>query len=188
MQAMCETADNFQREDATGRTFPMLKNTSDGLTIRPATLDDYDEICRLIAQLDKFHRDVYPQYFREAIPTRERDYLESFVVDEERDMFVAEQDGKLSGAVTVEVRNVPDIPIIRPRSYVMIDTLVVDEDSRSRGIGQALMKTAHEWGKARGIREFELGVFAFNEGAIRFYEKLGYEILRHRMVWNMPED
>jgi ribosomal protein S18 acetylase RimI-like enzyme len=166
----------------------MLQNTVDGLTIRPGTMDDYDEICRLMAQIDKFHRDRFPQYFREAVPTRERAYIETFVVDEERDMFVAEQDGKLSGAIMLEVRSVPDIPIAQPRSYVMIDTLIVDEAVRGTGIGQSLMRVAHEWGKARGISEFELGVFAFNERAIKFYEKLGYEILRHRMVWNMPKE
>ena len=166
----------------------MPEHTTDGLTIRPATMDDYDEICRLMAQIDRFHRDAHPQYFQEAIPARDRDFLQSYVVDDERDLFVAAQDGRLNGAVTVEVRAAPDFPIFRPRSYVVIDTLVVDEDARSRGIGQVLMQTAHEWGKARGISEFELSVFAFNEGAIRFYRKLGYEISRHKMVWHGPED
>lgn len=168
--------------------FAELKNTIDRLIIRHATMDDYDEFCRLMAQIDKFHRDEYPQYFREAVPTREWAYLESYVVEEERDMFVAEQDGKLSGAITVEVRSTPDIPIIQSRKFVLIETLVVDEDSRSSGIGQALMKAGHKWGKARNISEFRLGVYAFNERAIKFYQKLGYDFLHHLMVWNMPEE
>lgn len=168
--------------------FATLKNAIDALTIRPGTMDDYDEICRLMAQIDKLHRDEFPQFFREAVPSRERDFLESFVVDEERDIFVAEQDGKLSGAIMVEVRFVRNMPILRPRTYVMIDTLIVDEEARSTGIGQALMRAAHEWGNARGISEFQLKVYAFNERAIQFYQKLGYGIWQHGMVWNMPEE
>jgi len=166
----------------------MPNNITDKFTIRLFTMDDYDEVCRIVAQLDKLHRDVYPHYFREAFPTRERDYLETFVTDDERAMFVAEQDGKLGGSIAVEVRHAANIPILQPHSYVQIDELIVDEEARGSGIGQALMQAAHEWGQARGITEFNVGVYAFNEDAIRFYKKLGYEISRHVMVRNLPRN
>lgn len=46
---------------------------------------------------------------------------------------------------------------------------------QGRGIGSALMRRAEALAKARGAEEVELGVECDNEGARRFYERLGYE-------------
>jgi GNAT superfamily N-acetyltransferase len=44
-----------------------------------------------------------------------------------------------------------------------------------RGIGGALMRRAEALAQSRGAEEIELGVERENEGARRFYERLGYQ-------------
>lgn len=151
------------------------------MDIRYATMDDYDGICHLMEQIDRLHREQHPNYFRKADPTREPAYIQSWLDDELLHLVVAEEEGSLVGAIMFELRTVPEIPIIHPRQYVLVDTLVVDEAARGKGIGTALMKVAHNWAREHGIYEMELGVFAFNTTALRLYEKLGYKIIRHRM-------
>ncbi|MCG2767492.1 MAG: GNAT family N-acetyltransferase [Anaerolineae bacterium] len=152
------------------------------MVIRKATLDDYDELCGLIAEVDELHRINLPQRFREPEgPTREWDYLRSVITDENVGFFVAEDDGELVGFVHVVVRDSRDIPILVPRRYAFIDSIAVREELRGTGIGRVLMERAHEWATSMGATEMELNVFEFNEDAVAFYLKLGYRTVCREM-------
>ncbi len=54
--------------------------------------------------------------------------------------------------------------------------LAVREAHRSRGIGTALMAEFTDRCLDRGLKSIELEVRVSNEGAIRFYRRLGYSI------------
>lgn len=151
------------------------------MIIRPAQIADYADYCDLMAQIDKLHRDQHPEYFREAIPVRERFYYESVLADENQTIWVAEIDGKLAGIIEWEVIHARDIPILQSRTAIRIDTLVVHQDYKRQGIGRALMSALDEWAKAQNILNLELGVWTFNESAIKFYESLGYSFYRTNM-------
>jgi len=152
------------------------------MVIRKATLDDYDELCALIAEVDELHRSNLPQRFREPEgPTREWDYFRSLIADEKVGCFVAEGEGELVGFVHVVVRDSRDIPILVPRRYAFIDSIAVREELRGTGIGRALMERAHEWAGSMGATEMELNVFEFNEEAIKFYRRLGYRAVCREM-------
>ena len=48
---------------------------------------------------------------------------------------------------------------------------------RGRGVGSALLERLLAWARASAqIERVELGVFANNTGAIRLYERLGFEV------------
>jgi GNAT superfamily N-acetyltransferase len=44
------------------------------------------------------------------------------------------------------------------------------------------MERAHAWALDKGINQIQLNVWEFNEGAIAFYEKLGYTVAS-RTMW-----
>jgi ribosomal protein S18 acetylase RimI-like enzyme len=54
-----------------------------------------------------------------------------------------------------------------------LETLSVSPVCRGGGIGSLIMETVLAELSARGIRDFQLGVLAANESAIRFYAKYG---------------
>jgi ribosomal-protein-alanine N-acetyltransferase len=60
----------------------------------------------------------------------------------------------------------------RRRAYVV--TLDVAENHRRIGLAGRLMREVEACAAAVGARWMELHVFTGNEGAIRFYERLGY--------------
>jgi len=154
------------------------------MVVRKATLDDYDELCALIAEVDELHRSNLPQRFREPEgPTREWEYFRSVITDESVGFFVAEDDGELVGFVHVVVRDSRDFPILVPRRYAFVDSIAVREELRGTGIGRVLMERAHEWATSMGARatEMELNVFEFNEDAVAFYRKLGYRTICREM-------
>lgn len=59
--------------------------------------------------------------------------------------------------------------------------IVVREDARGRGIGQALVNSLLAWGKERSANTAYLQVVATNTPAMRLYKKLGFQ--RHHRYW-----
>lgn len=55
-----------------------------------------------------------------------------------------------------------------------ITELVVTKNSRSKGIGSKLLESMEKYLKDEGCEDILLGVFAYNEKALNFYQKHGY--------------
>lgn len=52
--------------------------------------------------------------------------------------------------------------------------MLVAADWRGRGIGTALVETAIDWARNRGLHKLTLSVFPHNEAAIALYRKCGF--------------
>jgi ribosomal protein S18 acetylase RimI-like enzyme len=152
------------------------------ITIRTATAEDYDELCGLVDQVDRLHREHVPEVFRKPDgPVRERAYLDGLLADESAAIFLAVVDGRAAGALVALLRDAAPIPILVPRRVAVVDNLVVDESLRGMGVGRALMVQAEAWAVQHGASALELSVHEFNRHAIDFYESLGYATTTRRM-------
>jgi ribosomal protein S18 acetylase RimI-like enzyme len=60
-----------------------------------------------------------------------------------------------------------------PRIYLF--DIEVDEEHRGKGVGTAAMQALDEEGRRLGAKQVVLSVFFSNPGAIRLYERLGFE-------------
>ena len=150
--------------------------------LRIAAQEDYDAVCMLLAQGDRFHAEALPQIFRPIEgPARSREYFERILANDNAAIFVAEQQGSLIGMIQCDMRTAPDVPLFVPRHFVYIDNLIVSERFRQQGVGLVLVERVHQWAYDKGIIEVELGVWEFNAPARMLYEKLGYHTTRHVM-------
>lgn len=63
-----------------------------------------------------------------------------------------------------------------PASYktLYLDDLNVDASARRQGIATALVDACRQYGKEKDCYNLTLNVWAFNEGALRFYERNGF--------------
>jgi ribosomal protein S18 acetylase RimI-like enzyme len=157
------------------------------ITVRPATVQDYEVLCDILDEVDALHRQKLPHIFRRPDgPVREREYILEQLADEDVVIFIAEVNRQVAGLVHVVVQDTPPIPILVPRRWAMVDSVVVKERFRRRGIGRVLMDEAQRWALSRGATDIELSVFEFNEPARAFYESLGYETIRRRMGRQLP--
>ncbi|MER5811138.1 GNAT family N-acetyltransferase [Streptomyces sp. NPDC002033] len=59
------------------------------------------------------------------------------------------------------------------RSYLHMDCLYLAEEARGHGLGAALMSGVADLARARGLARVEWQTPEWNEGAIRFYDRLG---------------
>ena len=55
-----------------------------------------------------------------------------------------------------------------------ITELIVSKKARSKGVGQQLMNKMEEYFKSIDCEWIKIDVFAYNENAIKFYDKQGY--------------
>lgn len=153
------------------------------VVIRRATRDDIVALCQLVAEGDSYHADALPSIFARVIDATWRaPFLRDRITDDESAVFVADAGGKLAGAVIAILRRVsPEVPVLVQRRYAWVDTLVVKQAYRRRGLGRALMEHVHRWAVERGVNEVELNVWEFNEAAISLYTQLGYATASRRM-------
>ncbi len=151
--------------------------------IREAVPGDLEGMAALLDQIADFHVAALPEYFRRPDARAQAEWMLGEVAENPLStLLVAEDDGQVVGLVHFSEREAEDHPILTPRRYLKVGTLVVAESRRGRGIGTALMRRAHEWAEARGLSEAELNVYEFNQGAIGLYEGIGYETRTRRMV------
>ncbi|HSS45739.1 MAG TPA: GNAT family N-acetyltransferase [Thermoanaerobaculia bacterium] len=82
---------------------------------------------------------------------------------------VAELDGRIEGiALFYE-----GLGSFRARPFLHLEDLVIAESARSRGVGEALMEALAREALRRKALRLEWAVLDWNEGAMRFYRRLG---------------
>ena len=156
-----------------------------GYTVRAACLEDLEAVYAVFSLADRLHCRAHPDIFQAVDDpvgvTRIKDYFLAAIRADEAAVFVAETRRGIIGAVIAWVRPSREIPQLVQRLDVSVDNLVVAEEFRKQGVGRALMERVHLWANELGINHIELTVWDFNEGAQAFYQKMGYQMLYHRM-------
>jgi L-phenylalanine/L-methionine N-acetyltransferase len=112
----------------------------------------------------------------------ERRYLKTVHRHPDAAVFVAEDDGRVVGRLSLSRDP-------HPASRHVADVgLMVAAGNRRRGIGTSLLTEAVEWGRRSGITKLELHVFPWNEPALRLYESFGFEREGYRKQHYERED
>jgi len=159
------------------------------ISVRKATADDYNSLCKLFDEIDALHRDHLPHLFQKpGGVAREQDYYLGLIADENVALLVAEADEKLVGFGHTIVRDTPVFPVFVPRRYAIVEGIVVKSGFQNHGIGRILMDKMQEWATTKGATSIELNVYEFNETAISFYERLGYQTLSRKMSKEIKKD
>ena len=100
----------------------------------------------------------------------DRESMREFAEERNAIVRVAEKScGKITGFVIVHVERIAT----GWRAYVV--TLDVATEFRQKGLATRLMREVEACAMAAGVTWMQLHVFTENAGAIRFYERLGYE-------------
>ena len=151
-------------------------------TIRQATIQDVEGIYAVFSEADQLHRNAHPEIFREAKSSASiLDYLRDSILDPIAVIFFAERAGEILGTVQCRIQTSPEIPILVPRKYAVVENIAVGECHKRLGVGKALMKRTEQWAKALGAQTIELTVWDFNQIGKNFYRELDFELMHQRM-------
>lgn len=87
--------------------------------------------------------------------------------------FMIEVDGKVVGDASVDTAF--DMLLGNKEQTGWLGICIGDASCRGKGVGKIVMKKLENVCKEMGLKRLELGVFAYNEIAIKFYKSLGYK-------------
>ena len=144
------------------------------MKIRRAKESDIDAVLRLLSQVLELHAAIRPDIFISGSTKYTAAELREKLNGERTPVYVAVDDGDaVLGYVFCELRLPPFANTMRPRKSLFIDDLCVDEACRGQHIGEALFRFALEEARRLGCADVTLNVWEGNDGAKRFYEKMG---------------
>ena len=144
---------------------------------------DYDAMVALFDELDEFHRQARPDFFRRFDgPARTREQIAQWLVGPGSTVLVAEDDGEVVGLAVLLTRLPSGFAGAVPRKVVELDNLVVREDRRGRSIGHRLLRATMRWARGQGVTHVEVAVHALNRDARRFYGSFGFTPSIDRLV------
>ena len=139
--------------------------------IRPAKSADYEEVERIMKQVQKLHTVWRPDIYKPCDPVLPYEAYSKMVNSEE--VLVAETDGKVVGLLTYEHRHTESVGRVK-RDVLYIHAMVVDEAYRGQGIGHQFFDYMRRLAAEKNYDSIELQVNAKNRAAYEMYRNYGF--------------
>ena len=118
-----------------------------------------------------------PNFEEKELPVRsyETTYIDSILRIEHHDSYdyLVYEDDSLIGECNLMIN--PDEVLVKEGKTAWLGIVIGEASARGRGIGKVVMEFMEEKAKELGADRIELGVFEFNEYALRLYEKMDYK-------------
>lgn len=152
------------------------------MLIRQADSHDINGLHVLLRQVLDIHHDIRPDLFKPGATKYSDAQLEIILKDETRPVFVAvnEKDQVLGYCFCVHQQHKND-PILTPIKTLYIDDLCVDQNCRHQNIGKQLYEYVLAYARDNDYYNVTLNVWAGNDSAKAFYEKLGLKPQKYGM-------
>lgn len=132
--------------------------------IRVCTEKDLDKILMLCRQHAEYEQAAYNPEGK-----KERLFNALFSENKQLHCIVAEVKGTVIGYATYTF----DFSTWDAQQFIYLDCLYLEDEYRNYGIGQALMNTVKEKGVEKACINMQWQTPDFNNGAIRFYKRMG---------------
>jgi len=149
------------------------------MEIRLVKTSDIQPLCELLEEFYRYSANLQPQYYQGG--KESGGYPESVINDENADMFIAVDNGKIVGMIHVKESQTPPYVSIVPHKFAEVMGLIVTASHRRKGIASLLMAKVRDWGKARNLDYIELFVLSNAAGEKLFYENEGFETTSYNM-------
>jgi ribosomal protein S18 acetylase RimI-like enzyme len=100
--------------------------------------------------------------------------LKAFISSADVQVLVAEIDGEIAGSGYARIKKNPDT-YYDFEKYAYLGFMYVLPAHRGKGVNQAIINGLKKWVAEQGLVEIRLEVYNDNTGAIKAYEKVGFE-------------
>ena len=149
------------------------------MEIRTATINDIDQIAALFTEQFDIQAALQPYLMQRG--TQDRQFIENTIADDDSQLFVAEEAGKIVGFVSVFEKKSNDFSFMVQRKYAYLMDIIVTKKQQKKGIAAQLMNEVKQWAIDRKLDYIKLSVAA-NNNAVDFYIKSGYEEIGKTMI------
>lgn len=130
-------------------------------------------LIRLLYQVGQVHHEIRPDIFRSGAIKYTEEELTALLADENRPVFAAVEGEQLLGYCFCQIERHMGSTVLTDRTELYIDDLCVEESCRGQGVAKTLYRHVLDYAGSLGCAFVTLNVWQGNDGAMRFYEKMG---------------
>lgn len=149
--------------------------------VRYGKFEDLEDVNKIRIEVSELHLKNEPTFFKPGFPEEKRDYLKEFINGEEKMLLVCEENGKICGYAMLSLVIKPESIYRYEQKLVDVEEFGVSSHLKGKGYGTQLMNKIKEITKQKGYDQIILNVWSFNENAIKFYKKQGFNNYNDRM-------
>lgn len=151
------------------------------LIIREAQDSDLEGVNQLLHQVLEVHAKERPDIFKSGTKKYTDEELLKIFKDSQLPVFVAIDQQKLVGYCFCVYQITEETENTHAMKTLYIDDLCVDENCRGQHVGTRLYHHVIAYAKDNGFYNVTLNVWALNENALAFYQKMGLVPLKTTM-------
>ena len=151
------------------------------IAVRTANRNELERVNELRKMVNEIHVNGRPDVFRQGFCEELRQHVYDQYDAGNSDVLVAVMDGIICGFAIVEYLEKPQSPYNNSRKIYRVEEFGVDKNIRRKGVATALVAFMKEDARKRGYQKIELDMWEFNDGALSFYEKVGFRTYRRYM-------
>lgn len=148
------------------------------MDIRKAVEKDAQRLYDLLAEVQQLHADGRPDVFISGTHKYGMENILKILTNPKTPVYVATENDYVLGYAFCEIKEQEKTRNLYARKSYYIDDLCVDKSCRGKGVGRALYEYVLECAKREKCDSVTLNVWHLNEGALKFYEKVGMKPLK----------
>ena len=133
---------------------------------------DIDDVSNLLKQVNLVHHLGRPDLFRKN-NKYSKEELKELLKENDYHIFVYENEGRVVGHAFCITKIQDETPLLNHVKTLYIDDICVDSNQRGKGVATSLFEYVKKYAKDNEYYNITLNVWAFNDSAYKFYEKMG---------------
>ena len=149
--------------------------------VRYATREELERVNELRKIVNEVHCNGRPDIFKEGFCKELQDFIYTIWESDNSDVIVAVRDNEICGFACVDYVEKPESPYNLARRFYHINEFGVDIKYRRQGVATELFNFIKEEAARKNFNKIELDMWEFNEGALKFYESVGFVTYRRHM-------
>lgn len=151
------------------------------ITVRKAERNELERVNELRKMVNDVHVNGRPDVFRPGFCEELRRHVYDRYDAPGSDVLVAVDGDFICGFAIVEYIERPQSPYNNARRFYHVEEFGVDESVRRKGVASTLVSFMKTDAVKRGFHKIELDMWEFNDGALAFYENVGFKTRRRYM-------
>ena len=137
------------------------------ITVRPAHKEDCSEITHLTNQLG------YPSTLEKIC-----EIMDLVLAHNDHQVFIAEKENTIVGYIhLIQSMRIGSNP------FVEITAFIIDESSRSIGVGSSLIRESERWTSSLGFKDIHIRSNIIRQEAHDFFQKRGFQNIKTQEVF-----
>ena len=149
--------------------------------VRYATRDELERVNELRKIVNEVHCNGRPDIFKGGFCKELQEFIYTLWENDNSDVIVVIREGKICGFACVDYVEKPESPYNLARRFYHINEFGVDENYRRQGVATELFDFIKKEATAKNFDKVELDMWEFNDGALKFYESVGFKTFRRFM-------